>query len=196
MDDRLRQQLLDMARRDLATRERLAADGSLFDGYNPEMQAVHEENAAALAELIDRHGWPTIARASEDGSEAAWLVAQHAISLPDFCRRCLGELQRAAEAGEVPRWQPAYLEDRIRVYEGRLQRYGISFDWDEQGQLSPRPIEDAEHVDERRASVGLGPLSQAIARHRESAATQPKPADLARRRADMEDWARRTGWRS
>lgn len=191
----LRRQLLAMAARDLETRERLAADGSLFNGYHPEMQAVHEANAAALARLIDRHGWPTHALVGEDGAEAAWLVAQHAISRPDFCRRCLVELRAAAAAGAVPAWQPAYLEDRIHVFEGRPQRYGISFDWDEQGRMSPHAIEEPESVDQRRAAVGLGPLSAAIERHRRDSASQPRPADLARRRQEMDAWAREVGWR-
>jgi hypothetical protein len=119
-----------MAERDLTVRERLARDGSLFDGYHPEMQAVREANAAALADIIDHEGWPPADRVGDDGAEAAWLIAQHAISLPDFARRCLAELERSAEAGGVPRWQPAYLEDRIRSLKGQPQRYGTSFDWD------------------------------------------------------------------
>lgn len=191
----LRRQLLAMAACDLETRERLAADGSLFEGYHPQMQAVHEANAAALAHIIDNHGWPTEALVCADGAEAAWLIAQHAIALPDFCRRCLAELQVSAEAGAVPRWQPAYLEDRIRVYEGRPQRYGTSFDWDEQGQMSPRPIEEPESVDQRRAAVGLGLLAAAVERHRRDSASQPWPADLTKRRQEMDAWARKVGWR-
>jgi hypothetical protein len=182
----LRRRLLAMARRDLAERARLASDGSLFGGYHPEMQAVHEENAAKLADLVDSHGWPTIDRVGEDGAEAAWLIAQHAISLPGFCRRCLAELKRAAEAGGVPQWQPAYLEDRIRWLEGRPQLYGTSFDWDERGLMSPTPIEDPEGVDARRAAVGLDPIGEAAARHRADSADEPKPADSAERRAKMD----------
>jgi hypothetical protein len=195
VDEDLRRRLLAMAELDLAVRERLASDGSLFDGYHPEMQAVHEENAAELTELIDSHGWPTIEQVGEDGAEAAWLVAQHAISLPAFCRRCLAELKRAAEAGGVPRWQPAYLQDRMRWLEGRPQLYGTSFDWDEQGLMSPAPIEDPDEVDERRAVVGLGPLAEATGRHRAGSADEPKPRDFAERRAEMDAWARKTGWR-
>lgn len=184
-----------MAARDLETRERLAADGSLFDGYHPEMQAVHEANAAALAGIVERHGWPTELLAGKDGAEAAWLIAQHAISLPDFCRRCLGELKAAAEAGAVPRWQPAYLEDRIRLFEGRPQLHGTNFDWDEQGLMSPNPIDEPEGVDERRAAIGLGSMAEATERHRRSSAAEYRPADLTKRRHEMDAWARKVGWR-
>lgn len=84
MDESLRRRLVSLARHDAETRERLAADGSLFEGYHPAMQAVHEDNAAALESIVNEHGWPMAATAGTDGAEAAWVVAQHAISLPEF----------------------------------------------------------------------------------------------------------------
>ncbi|MFN3943849.1 MAG: DUF6624 domain-containing protein [Allosphingosinicella sp.] len=191
IDEARRRRLLDMAARDLALRERLAADGSLFDGYNPDMQTVHEENAAALQEIVAESGWPTAATVGTDGAEAAWLIAQHAIGLPDFQRACLAALKAAG----APTWQSAYLEDRIRTLEGRPQLYGTQFDWNEEGEVRPMPIEDPEEVDARRAAVGLPPLSEAAARMRAESAAEPKPRDLTARRARMDAWARSVGWR-
>ena len=54
----------------------------------------------------------------------------------------------------------AMLEDRIRTFEGRPQRYGTQFDWDEHGHLSLLPLEDPAGVDARRRAIGLGPLAQ------------------------------------
>ncbi len=192
---RLSEILLSLAARDLETRSRLAADGSLFQGYHPEMREVHEENAAVLQGIITEHGWPTPAHVGDEAAEAAWLVVQHAIGLLSFQRRCLELLQAEAAQGKVPAWQPAMLIDRIRVFEGRAQVYGTSFDWDEAGQMSPAPIEEPDRVDERRASVGLQPLAAAIARHREQSAHEPKPEDVIQRRREMDAWARRVGWR-
>ena len=195
IDEALRGRLLAMAEADLTLRTRLAADGSLFDGYNPEMRALHEANADALAELVAESGWPNEERVGADGAEAAWLIVQHAISRPDFCRATLVELDRLAAAGKAPRWQAVYLEDRIRVFEGRQQLYGTSFDWDEEGEISPRPIEEPERVDERRRAVGLEPLKDAIARFRRESASDFKPADMEQRRRDIEAFAREVGWR-
>lgn len=189
IDKALRRHLTGMAARDLETRERLAADGSLFEGYHPEMRAVHEANARELGAIVEARGWPTADEAGEDGAEAAWLVAQHAIGLPAFQRACLAALR---EAGS-PAWQAAYLEDRIRTLEGRPQLYGTQFDWDEEGVMSPHPIEAPAEVDARRAAVGLPPIAEAEARLR--AESGPKPADLAARRAEMDAWAHETGWR-
>lgn len=190
----LAERLLAMAQRDLTVRSRLARDGSLFRGYHPEMRAVHDDNAAALDLIVAEHGWPTVELVGSEAAEAAWLIVQHAISWPEFQRRCLDVLQREAGAGRIPPWQPAMLLDRIRTFEGRLQVFGTSFDWDDDGQMSPLPIEDAEQVDERRASIGLGPLSDAVARHRAEAAMEP-PVDLADRRQEMIKWAKGVGWR-
>lgn len=157
LNQSLRKTLMSMVRRDLETRRELAAVGTLFQGYDPPMQAIHEENAGALDGTIASYGWPTRKLVGEDRAEAAWLVAQHAIGLPAFQRRCLYALQREVQRGEAPSWQAAMLLDRIRVMEARPQVYGTSFDWDDEGVMNPLPIEDAEHVDERRASVALPP---------------------------------------
>jgi len=58
MDGALADELLAMAAKDLRVREKLARDGSLFEGYDPTMRAVHERNADRLAEVIAAHGWP------------------------------------------------------------------------------------------------------------------------------------------
>jgi hypothetical protein len=189
----LAEDLLAMAAEDLATREKLAADGSLFEGYHPEMRAVHERNADRLAAIVAEHGWPGLALVGNEAADAAWLVAQHAISRPALMRATLELLRRPGNAAAVPPWQIAMLDDRIRVFEGRTQRFGTQFDWDERGEMNPRPIEDPAKVDFYRAEVGLPPLAHAIAKHR--ARGEPCPADWTKREAGAEEFAREVGWR-
>lgn len=188
-------QLEALAADDLDTRERLAADGGLFDGYHPEMQAVHEANANQLETIIAAIGWPTPRLVGDDGAQAAWLVAQHAIGLPSFQRKCLELLRQAVAAGDAPAWQMAMMLDRIRTFEGRPQVYGTQFDWDDEGQLSPGFIEDRDGVDQRRREVGLEPLEAATNRIRTRDATQSRPANLAEHRKRMNAWAQDVGWR-
>ena len=195
MNRKLRETILQLAKRDAVVRERLAADGALFEGYHPEMQAVHEQNAAILAGILETHGWPGMSLVGKDGSEAAWIVAQHAIGLPDFQRRCLVLIEEAAKRGEAPAWQPAYLGDRIRTFEGRPQIYGTQFDWDDQGLMSPLPIEDPDGVDARRATIGLPPLAETTRNHRLQSEREPRTADHEARRKEMRDWAVKVGWR-
>jgi Family of unknown function (DUF6624) len=193
----LRIKILEMIRRDEGVREELSRTGELFVGYHPRMAEVHRQNAKQLDEIVAQHGWPDEDIAGKDGSEAAWRIVQHAIDQPDFQRRMFAKLLEASAEGRVERWQPAFLEDRIRALEGRRQKYGTQFDWDENGEMSPYPeIEDPSIVNELRASVGLPPLEQAIARQREAIkeSNEPVPADIKKRRAEMETWARSVGW--
>ena len=192
----IRDRLLALAREDLATRERLAANGTLYSGYHPEMQAIHESNALALEEIIEEIGWPTKGRVGKDGSEAAWIIAQHAIGLPEFQRRCLSAIKGAVQQDEAPAWQYAMLLDRIRVFEGRTQLYGTSFDWDEEGNMSPLPIEASDLVDHRRLAVGLPNLAEAIAAKRAETQNEPRPSDFHARQQSMHEWARDVGWRT
>jgi hypothetical protein len=193
----LREELISMAADDGAMRERLVEDGSLFDGYNPLMAIVHRRNGDRLSEMVDAYGWPGATMVGEEGADAAWLVLHHAIGDPALQRRCLPLLEEAAARGEIPAWHPATLLDGIRFYEGRPQVYGSMFDWDEAGRLVPWAIEDAEGVDERRASVGLPPLADQVASARAGAEREGdhQPADPAARRDEADRWARSVGWR-
>ena len=193
----IQSELLGMAREDLRVRTELAADGSLFDGYHPRMRAVHEANADRLAGILSERGWPGEPQVGQDGAKAAWLIVQHAISRPALQREALEALRMAAARGEAPARQPALLEDRIRTLEGRLQRYGTQFDWDESGELSPFPVEDPESVDDRRRAVGLGPLEEGTRAQRRAAAAEGErpPGDWHARCRGMEAWLREIGWR-
>lgn len=196
-DPALQKRLLELAQHDLTVREELLRTGELFQGYQPRMEAVHIANARALEPFLES-GWPTVAQVGEDGQRAAWLIVQHAISLPPFQRRCCELLAAAVARGDVPGWQLAMLTDRVCTLEGRPQRYGTQFDWDAAGDLSPLPLEDATRVDEWRAQIGLEPLAEATARHRLEARKRDEhtPTDSARRQAEQEAWAKRVGWRS
>jgi hypothetical protein len=191
-----RERLLAMVAEDERVRAELARSGELFGGYHPRMEAVHVANARELSAMLGG-GWPTAAEVGEDGQRAAWLIAQHAIGLPQFQRQCFALLQAAVASGEAPAWHMAMLTDRIRVLEGRPQLYGTQFDWDENGEMSPLPIEEASRVDERRSQVGLESLAVVAVRHRREAleSGQQPPAQRAQHVARQEAWARRVGWR-
>mgnify|MGYP001164640649 CR=1 FL=1 len=190
--------LVAAARRDLDTRTRLAASGELFNGYHPEMEAVHDENAALLTRVFDDIGWPGRREYGDDGAGAAFLILQHAIGHPDLQRRGLTLLLDAIPEGQANPLDVAYLSDRISIFEGGAQTFGTQFDWDANGQLSPAAVRDPETLDERRASVGLPPMAETIAHMRADAAAEgdTAPADLAERRAAYDAWARKVGWRA
>lgn len=196
INEKLKLLLLSLEQSDKNTRAQLLSEGRLFDGYAPEMERVHAANAGILAAILDEHGWPGMSLVGEAGTRAAWIVAQNAIGLPQFQRRCLEMLRRAVEAGEAPAVYEAYLTDQIRFNERRPQVYGTIFDWDAEGQLSPWTIEAVDEVDQRRAQVGLPPLEPAteIARLEARVEGNTAPADHASRQRKIDEWARRSGW--
>ncbi len=174
-----------------------ADESKLYHAYPAEIEAIHRKNALRLNKIIDDFGWPGRSLVGEGGMRAAWRIAQNAIGEPQFQRRALACLKAAAKADEAPAWQAAMLEDRIRRSEGRPQIYGTQFEWDDDGQMSPCPVEDPDHVDERRRAVGMMPLATDIRERRNRAAmfNEGPPPELAQRRKELEEWARRAGWR-
>ena len=120
-------------------------------GFTRRMAARDSADSATLRAIMDRYGWPGRGLVGADGASAAWLVAQHVAGLQRDALR----LMRALPAGEVSPSDMALLEDRILVSDGKPQRYGTQLTW--ANEFSP--IEDIAHLDERRAAVGLPPLS-------------------------------------
>jgi len=191
MNEILRAELMQMDEYDQVVRAELAADGSLFDGYHPRMAAVHDANAARLRAIIAAHGWPTEPLVGVDGAKAAHRIAQHSINHPELMRECRRLLDEASARGEAPRWQFAYIDDRIRVFEGLKQRYGTQWRGGPHG-LEPYPIEDPDHVDERRAELGLPSLTELRA---SAPPERPLNPEAARRLEEQElAWRRAVGW--
>ena len=199
MNETLRDDLLEMARLDRTVRAELAASGELFGaGYEPRMASVHERNARRLLRIIESVGWPGTDLVGPDGAEAAWIVLQHAIAEPDLLRRALPLLRAAAREGRACPRHAALLEDRIRFFEGRPQRYGTQLDWDAEGNLSPGDVEDPQRLDERRRAIGLPPLAEHIeeARIRATSEGDRPPADHEAYARARDEWAARVGWRA
>jgi len=189
MDEVLRAELLAMDEHDQTVRAELAADGSLFQGYHPRMAAVHDVNAARLREIIRAHGWPTTALVGPDGTKAAHRLAQHAINHPDFMRECRALIEAASERGEVPREQFAYIDDRIRVFEGQPQRYGTQWQGGVHG-LEPCPLDDRNAVDRRRRELGMPSLDEM----RRPSSERLTVEEVERQRTQELAWRRRVGW--
>lgn len=184
-----------MAKNDLSVREALVADGSLGHAlYNPHMEAVHIANAARLTAIIKEYGWPGNCLFGEEGAWAAWLIAQPAVGKPPFMRHCLCLLKQAASDNDVTPWQVAFLEDRIRIYEGKPQIYGTQFQPNKNGELEAYSIENPEAVNERRLAVGLNTIEERAAElkaqgDRENILTPPDLDEQYRQ------WLYAVGWR-
>jgi hypothetical protein len=125
-----------------------------------ELSRIDTENTEWLRKVVDTHGWPGASMVGKDGANAAWLLVQHADLSPDFQRRCL-DLMVAMPAEEVSRGNIAYLTDRVLLAEGKNQVHGTQFT-EKDGEWVPRPLDDPENVDKRRAEAGLPPLAEYV----------------------------------
>jgi hypothetical protein len=125
-------------------------------------EEIDKRNLERLEEIVRQYGWPGKSLAGEDGEKAAFLIVQHG----DLAHqeKYLPLLEEAGKKGEAPPSEVAMLKDRVLVREGRKQIYGTQLRSgpDTGGKLVLLPINDEEHVDERRKSVGLGPLAEYV----------------------------------
>jgi len=190
------QKIITLKERDLALRDKLMQAGQLNDGYNEEMAALHNSNAEQLNEIIEAIGYPTVGKVGKGGSEAAWLIIQHAIGRPVFMKKCAHLLAEAVNKKEASPTKLAYLTDRIAVFEGQAQLYGTQFDWDEKGEMAPQLFDDLNKVNERRKSIGLHTLQEQteVMKQRIKSENQLPPIDLEKRKREFEEWRKLVGW--
>jgi hypothetical protein len=72
----------------------------------------------------------------------------------------------------------AYLSDRVRLQHGQKQLYGTQYVTLKEGECMRAPLEDPDHVDERRKSVGLPTILEYEKGHPNVKAV-PNPQDAA-----------------
>jgi hypothetical protein len=193
MDERLREELKSMAAEDRKLRQELLDRGEMGGVYAPRMETLHRKNAARLKEIIVEHGWPDSDLVGEDGTLAAWFIAQHAISDPKFQREALNLVQEKVCEGRVPAAQEAYLSDRIAMYEGRPQRYGTQSILCPDGKYRRWQTENPEALNQRRVSMGLPPVPDDPP---ESEPTDESRAEYEHWAREYTQWLQRTGWQS
>jgi hypothetical protein len=159
----LAKELIDLKNKDLKVRQRLIKEGKLFKGYNAEMEKVHLSNAKRLQEIISQIGYPNIDKVGIEASQAAWLIIQHAISQPDFMKKCLALAHQEAENKKIDYVNVAFLSDRIAMYENRPQSFGTQFVGDENGELIPYPLDnEIDIINQRRRGLGLNTVDERL----------------------------------
>ena len=190
--------ILKLKAKDDDLRERLIQEGTLWDGYHPEMRALHNENIQALQNLMDEHGFPGISKVGKEAYEAAFIIVQHAIDHPNILKAFAEDLHAAAKQGDATMLHVAYLVDRIAVFEGTPQVYGTQFDWDERGQMSPIGSIDFDAVNVKRKELGILPMDAQIKKMRENVKKtgQTPPKNAQEKQAAYQAWLKEVGWRA
>jgi hypothetical protein len=85
---------------------------------------------------------------------------QHADAYPDFQRKVLRLMQVEVAKQNAAARDYAYLTDRVAENAGQLQEYGtqVAFTGPGLGKAVPRSLRDPQHVNQRRAAIGMEPL--------------------------------------
>lgn len=152
----LRDELLSMLAEDQEVRRRWVKDRENA-AINAEMNAIDAKHVARLRAIIKESGWPGKTLVGVKAGGAAWAIAQHGGS--EFLHETLPLMKTAVDRGELEGALYATSVDRTRIQDGQKQVYGSQFDTDGD-KCEPLPMEDPEHVEERRKAIGLGPLSE------------------------------------
>lgn len=186
--------IIRLKEKDLKFRIHLLQENLLAEDYHVEMEKIHIDNARKLKHIIKEIGFPTISKVGKNAYDAAWLIIQHAISLPVFMRSCLTLMKK--EKKNVNPVHIAYLEDKINFFEKKLQHYGTQFDWDENGILIPVPYDSLEKVNLRRKKLHLNTLEQQTAHLRSEAKMENEhaPTDWYQKKIKFEEWRKKVGW--
>lgn len=126
------------------------------------IQKTDASNLIKVKAILDSHGWLGPKQVGAKGNSALFLVIQHSDLATQ--QKYLPMMRSAVKDGNARASSLALLEDRVALAEGRPQIYGsqIMRDQTHGGKYYIRPILDPDKVDERRASVGLNPLSDYV----------------------------------
>ncbi len=162
-DQELRQELLKRVDQDQAIRNELIEKGVVHpdQALGARMSDIDSSNTARMREIVKQFGWPGPELVGKDGTEAAFLLVQHADYA--FQKEMLPLVRDAYRANKLSGQDYALLLDRVLVREGKPQVYGTQakpFDQWKAKQPAFETIEDAANVDRRRAEVGLPPLAE------------------------------------
>jgi hypothetical protein len=120
-------------------------------------------NVSKVSSILDEYGWLSAEQAGFQGSIALFLVIQHAPLATQ--QKYLPMMRQAVADKKLMAANFALLEDRVLIRTGKKQIYGSQLFTDAKGgKTFLLPLEDPEHVDQRRAAIGLEPLGSYLKR--------------------------------
>ncbi len=155
---------------DQALRQRIDEVEAAHGSDSPEMQRhwqlIHEKdstNLMVVERILKERGWlgPDVIGAK--GNNTLFLVIQHADLATQ--EKYLPMLRDAVSKRKARGADLALLEDRVLMRQGKRQIYGSQIAFDQaSGEKYLSPVADPDHLDERRASVGLEPIADYLDR--------------------------------
>jgi hypothetical protein len=127
-------------------------------------KAADSIDLVKVSAIVEKYGWLGPDDIGDQCNTAMFMVIQHADLGTQ--QRYLPMMREAEAKGKLKAHDLAMLEDRVNVFTGKKQVYGSQLYWDTRRNVYLlAPLEDPDHVDERRASVGLPPMKVYLADH-------------------------------
>jgi len=118
-------------------------------------------NQLVVLAILDEHGWLGEEIVGDEGNSALFLVIQH--SKLAVQEKYLPMMREAVANQNAEASSLALLEDRVALRRGGRQIYGSQIGYDKvKERYYVMPLDDPDHVNERRTSVGLPPLQEYI----------------------------------
>lgn len=142
----------------IEARKTLGFEHKTVDSLGREMNRIDSLNQIKIVKILDTKGWVGRDLVGPKANQTLFLVIQHADL--EVQKKYLPMMREAVEKKNANPSALALLEDRIALREGRKQIYGSQVgNHPDTKQPYVLPLMDPDTVDERRASVGLGSLS-------------------------------------
>ena len=166
MNDSLVRVLDTVSQDDVKYRDLLDDMVQRYGGRSKEVKALYQQmrvqdsiNQIKVCAILDKYGWPGPDVLGEEGNGTLFFVLQHA-ELP-MQVKYLPMLRTAVKEGKAKAPHLALVEDRVALRQGKMQTYGSQVGWDMRTNwYYVLPLVDPDHVDQRRAAVGLSSLSE------------------------------------
>ncbi len=117
------------------------------------LMAVDAANSARLKAILDKYGVPTFAMVGPKAAGDFVVMVQH--QTPSFREQALPKLKANVDAGQADPQSYAVMYDRAQRDQGKEQLYGENMECQAGEKMHLSPTSDLEHVNERRAKIGL-----------------------------------------
>lgn len=154
----IRQELHRIYQRDQQIREAITAVGMESSDAVPlfkQMRGIDSVNQVYVRNLLTTTGWPARSQIGDTAARTIYLVVQH--SSRALITQQLPALRKLVRQGEARATDAATMEDRLRMFSGKKQRYGTqTSNWvRKDGTRVMWPIQQPARVNHYRQQLGF-----------------------------------------
>ncbi|WP_158798766.1 DUF6624 domain-containing protein [Pedobacter sp. L105] len=131
------------------------------DQFQHFRDSVFTTHQMLISKIFDSIGYPGYDVAGEKGAYQFWLLVQHCDKQPEFQQKVLVAMEKEVARKNANPKDYAYLTDRVKINTGQQQVYGTQVTYNPDiCQAIPKPLVDSKNVNQRRKTMGLGPIEE------------------------------------